>query len=208
MSVSCGNEDWDAFPPYGGPGKTPLYYTVEVIVEFPSGAKRSWHNEFAKVAIFYHCEWSISEDDGAGGRDGFAIGDFGQVTPMWVVGYALERYGYDCQHATAYNWVGDIAVMIPMAAAGNCLQSGTADFVDNGFDNCVQRMIADWTEPGGPAWELGWGTISWHPGQVPEWDSGTTYFIGDMVGHEGVFYVCTADNTNQEPPNATYWEVV
>ncbi|MHC4617203.1 MAG: hypothetical protein ACYTEQ_05560 [Planctomycetota bacterium] len=37
------------------------------------------------------------------------------------------------------------------------------------------------------------------------WDSETAYVIGDTVHHGGVYYNCIADNTNQEPPNASYW---
>jgi hypothetical protein len=40
------------------------------------------------------------------------------------------------------------------------------------------------------------------------WDSGTAYTIGDIVDHLSSSYVCIANNTNQEPPNASYWALL
>lgn len=37
------------------------------------------------------------------------------------------------------------------------------------------------------------------------WSSVTAYTIGDIVTNDGSSYVCIANNTNQEPPNASYW---
>jgi hypothetical protein len=39
----------------------------------------------------------------------------------------------------------------------------------------------------------------------PAWDSGRTYEVGDMVANDDLLYRCIATNTNQEPPNTTYW---
>ncbi len=39
----------------------------------------------------------------------------------------------------------------------------------------------------------------------PAWDSGRTYEIGDMVANNDLLYRCTATNTNQEPPDTSYW---
>jgi hypothetical protein len=41
--------------------------------------------------------------------------------------------------------------------------------------------------------------------QLTPWSSETSYTAGDLVTHEGINYACTADHTNQEPPNASYW---
>ena len=38
------------------------------------------------------------------------------------------------------------------------------------------------------------------------WDAGTTYVINDRVSHGGQCWRCILGHTNQEPPNATYWE--
>lgn len=40
------------------------------------------------------------------------------------------------------------------------------------------------------------------------WDSGTSYAVGDGVSHEGSSYICIATSTNNEPPNATYWNLL
>jgi len=40
------------------------------------------------------------------------------------------------------------------------------------------------------------------------WDSGTAYDVDDAVENDGTAYICTAAHTNQEPPNASYWDVL
>jgi hypothetical protein len=40
------------------------------------------------------------------------------------------------------------------------------------------------------------------------WDSGTTYDVGDAVESAGSAYICTAESTNNEPPNASYWDLL
>ena len=39
-----------------------------------------------------------------------------------------------------------------------------------------------------------------------DWNSGTTYKIGEVVRLRGYTYLATADSSNQEPPNVTYWQ--
>jgi hypothetical protein len=45
-------------------------------------------------------------------------------------------------------------------------------------------------------------------GDVPAWSDATSYVPGDLVAHGGVNYYCIAANTNQQPPNATYWHAL
>jgi hypothetical protein len=40
------------------------------------------------------------------------------------------------------------------------------------------------------------------------WDSGTAYVVNDAVNNDGSSYICILGHTNQEPPNATYWDVL
>lgn len=40
------------------------------------------------------------------------------------------------------------------------------------------------------------------------WSSATSYAVNDAVSIGGSSYICTAANTNQQPPNATYWDVL
>lgn len=39
------------------------------------------------------------------------------------------------------------------------------------------------------------------------WSATTAYVVGSRVFLAGIFYDCIQDNTNQTPPNATYWTV-
>lgn len=40
------------------------------------------------------------------------------------------------------------------------------------------------------------------------WDNSTSYTIGDFISHNGSSYVCIDNNTNEEPPNITYWALI
>lgn len=40
------------------------------------------------------------------------------------------------------------------------------------------------------------------------WDSGTTYSALELVSHSGSVYLCILASTNNEPPNATYWQLI
>jgi ribosomal protein S9 len=53
-------------------------------------------------------------------------------------------------------------------------------------------------------------TTYWQPFTVGfnfsgAWSSATAYKTGNVVSLGGYTYLCTADNTNQTPPNVTYW---
>ena len=43
---------------------------------------------------------------------------------------------------------------------------------------------------------------------LPSWESTIAYNINDIVFLNNVFYQCILSNTNQSPPNVTYWVVV
>ncbi len=40
------------------------------------------------------------------------------------------------------------------------------------------------------------------------WSSLTAYTVGEFVDNDGSSYVCVANNTNQEPPNVSYWALL
>ena len=40
------------------------------------------------------------------------------------------------------------------------------------------------------------------------WSSETAYIERQAVAYSGTSYICTADHTNQQPPNASYWDVL
>jgi hypothetical protein len=56
----------------------------------------------------------------------------------------------------------------------------------------------------GPAGPTGPAGLNW----LGAWDSGTTYVVDDAVENDGSAYICTAESTNNEPPNASYWDVL
>ncbi len=41
-----------------------------------------------------------------------------------------------------------------------------------------------------------------------DWNSGTTYKVGEVVRNNGYTYVATADGLNHQPPNASYWDLL
>lgn len=40
------------------------------------------------------------------------------------------------------------------------------------------------------------------------WSGATAYTVGDIVTSAGSSYICVANSTNNEPPNATYWALL
>ena len=53
-------------------------------------------------------------------------------------------------------------------------------------------------------------SITGEPGIVwkGEWSASATYAESDAVFYGGSSYICILGHTNQEPPNATYWDVL
>jgi len=41
-----------------------------------------------------------------------------------------------------------------------------------------------------------------------EWSDATAYAVDDAVEHQGDSYICVQTHSNQEPPNAVYWELL
>jgi hypothetical protein len=48
------------------------------------------------------------------------------------------------------------------------------------------------------------GDIIW----TGAWSGATSYIVNETVERNGSSYVCTANHTNQEPPNASFWDLV
>ena len=57
------------------------------------------------------------------------------------------------------------------------------------------------TGPTGPQGDVG---LVWKG----EWGSGTAYVVDDATQWDGTSYVCILANTNQQPPNPTYWDML
>lgn len=60
------------------------------------------------------------------------------------------------------------------------------------------------TGPAGPIGPAGPGVINW----MGAWSAVAAYEVNDAVQHDGTSYICTQTNTNQEPPNASFWDVL
>ena len=69
---------------------------------------------------------------------------------------------------------------------------------------------ARWAPPNTAYWQLvgpvpaAQSGLTW----LGAWNSATAYVPGNLVLSGGVLYVCLSANTNSEPPNATYWQVL
>jgi hypothetical protein len=68
-------------------------------------------------------------------------------------------------------------------------------------------VAATGTTPGAggiaPPWVPYYGSVMAH-----DWDAAVAYLPGDLVFETTVFSICILANTNQNPPNATYWHVI
>ncbi len=183
----CGqNPDFDEWPPFGGPGKTPGVYTITIdgysTCPTPKNSPAPDLNGVWGLPYLAHandCQWFLSTS-------------IGGITVTFQL--LLCRTG---------GGVFGLSIQAPGETLfRHDLNANPCDIV---MDNAANFFAGC----GNPGDHSGFGGIvSWRPGTIPAWDSGTGYVIGDMVAHEGVFYQCTADNTNQEPPNVAYWVVI
>lgn len=62
------------------------------------------------------------------------------------------------------------------------------------------KNTASWTN----ANKAGGKGVNWRGA----WSGTTAYLVNDAVSSGGSNYNCILGNTNQQPPNATYWEVI
>ncbi len=195
--AGCGsNPDWDEWPPFGGPGKTPATYTLAIegyiTCPVPKNSPAPDINGVWDLAI-YSCSWPSGEacwalSTSIGGIDvGFSLTLCNSFTmvPKFVVSAPGETL-------FLRDILGDCKIVV--------------DSVANFFTGC-----------GNPGDRSGYGgTVSWRPGTIGAWDECTDYEVGDMVAHEGVFYICIQAHAagtpptcagSKEPPNASYWDV-
>lgn len=202
VNGNCGNADWDSVSPWGGPGGTPRYYTITCKVVWKvSGAKTTFYSDVLEDEIQRNadCEWEVrgTDSDGSISDARIALNEFGVSRGYWEkihVNQCTSAGVPDVGDVTYNAWVADDACSI--------VGSGTFDSTPIVAPRCGFRKLDAETL------EFGDFTISWRPGRIPEWDGGTPYEVGDIVAHEGVFYKCTQAHTNQEPPNAAYWDVI
>jgi hypothetical protein len=60
----------------------------------------------------------------------------------------------------------------------------------------------------GPAGTSGTNGTNGVPSSIVAWSSLTTYVPGNGVYYNGSSYLCTASNTNEVPPNSSYWQII
>ncbi|HAT50732.1 MAG TPA: hypothetical protein DCS88_10415, partial [Alphaproteobacteria bacterium] len=89
-------------------------------------------------------------------------------------------------------------------AAGYDIGSLWVDVVANTSYTCVDATA------GAAIWERRGQDGA--PGQAivarDHWSSSVAYVVGDGIDHNGSSYFAKVNNTNQEPPNETYWQLL
>jgi hypothetical protein len=95
-----------------------------------------------------------------------------------------------------------------------CIQNTTGNAPTTDDDNAYWNLVASKGDTGAQG-DQGIQGIQGIQGETGtsftwkgDWDSGTTYAVRDVVYQIGSSYICILGHTNQEPPNATYWELV
>lgn len=64
------------------------------------------------------------------------------------------------------------------------------------------------TATDGGSVQLCYGLISLAANYLGTWSSATAYVVGNVVLLNGQYYTCIENNTNETPPNATYWTAI
>lgn len=128
----------------------------------------------------------------------------GEISPTYYGGADQNRY--QAALATCRNF-------IIMRNGGTTLRGGTrfiAEVKDSTTKTYLLKFIFNDTDT--YVIEAGANYFRFYRqgGQVvgssfTAWSSLTAYNVGDMVSHSGTNYYCILGNTNQSPPNATYW---
>ncbi len=202
---ACGNEDWDSFAPFGGPGNTPRFYSMTYeIVWQDSSETTTYHSTSIEFSgSFGNCEWvdnTTPDSDGNTGGVRIALRGFTEGVTQIIIAFNSVP---DCSPARLFD-VGDTTYRILSGPdLGECEITGTYQCEPGGLGSlCCMLRLMDGFEV-----ESGDITISWHPGQISEWNSGS-FSIGDLTGWKGVFYKCNQNHSNQEPPNAFYWDII
>ena len=196
-TTNCGNSDWDTTPPYGGPGKTPLYYRVTFFdVEECGTACKSWPgdlNTVFKLKSVYaggrQCRWSRNpyDHDCSMPSEG---DDYWRVTIDLQVTYPYGRF-LSATH-DSFEDTGNCC----SAFLGEIPKCQTQGQVDNGYVFCDVENGAG-----------GYATIE--PWNVGPWEVNHEYFAGDDVEHHGGIYHCILGHTSShanEPGEGISWE--
>lgn len=205
-NTSCENANWNSVPPFGGPGSTPAHYTFTFKVTWAVSALTTTYHSIALIPLGlvvtcpYVDDFTTEESDGNNVHSFVNVRGFFGVSTATFIGF--RNTNRSCAGGALF-FTGDTIINVA-AFVGACNIAGTYECSHDGGACCMVRS----TDFDLSTTENGSVVCAWRPGQIPAWNSGIGYVIGDVVAHEGVFYECTADNTNQEPPNGAFWVVV
>jgi len=216
-TVSCANSTWDDYYPYGGCGRSPAIYTIT--------GKIVWKNSAHVTTVHADdltgstCgEFSVSTTDSDGFNVTVGVNLYVNHGGSYYVDIRWDNDDNDCTTDLTLGGysVGDTAYQIHWAAgsgSGSGYESGCTTGGQITLDStpltgnstfCGGRRDSD----GPPATiEYGDATIAWRPGAIPEWDSGTTYDVDDLVAWKASFYQAIESSLNIEPGVDADWEL-
>ena len=151
--------------------------------------------------------WNLVAQIGATGAQGVQ-GNPGSAGATGATGAPGIVWRGAWNSATAY------AINDVVSSAGSsyiCISANTNNVPPNAtFWNLVAQIGATGTtgatgSPGAPGATGATGQgYTWRGA----WNSATAYVPYDTISSAGSSYVCIASNTNQTPPNATYWNLI
>lgn len=137
----CGNEDWDSCPPYGGPGKTPLWYHISHTFESSDYEQTqieadliwgyesySWSPERKECLGFTSCLWGTSMPVTLTRKlDQTQI----ETSVSYIIRFRFYFLGayYTAIHSSLYGGAGGIEICprdpLPALLFDDCMLSGT-----------------------------------------------------------------------------------
>ena len=88
--------------------------------------------------------------------------------------------------------------------SGTTYQPG--DIVVYGGNQYIAKTIHSNSSPGAGDSSVNWTLFVEGFKFQSDWNSAITYKVGEVVRVRGYTYLCLTENTNQEPPNGSYWE--
>ncbi len=223
-SVHCSNVGWDSISPFGGPGKTPYVYTINMRIVWRASAHETrLHFTLLKTYPQNRCHWVMPYPTPAVYCSDGQLYKLGRVmlrgsAPWWFSNYMVYiqtfNWSSGCNYANlAIGQYRMSAYLLRPTHLDYCELKHSAHYDHPDFDCAVRRVVLD-----EPPWDYEFGDIdlSYHPGHILEWDECADYEIGDMVAWNGVFYICIQAHSSgmppactgsKEPPNAAYWDV-
>ncbi|MGB8226562.1 MAG: hypothetical protein WCE45_06845, partial [Sedimentisphaerales bacterium] len=214
---SCGNPNWNAYPPFGGPGKTPKYITVTFSDIGGWGGINGWAKggPNRKFVLSYNggCSWSCSTIPASDGS-------------WWYCGINNGGISLESHHVASWRigWTYAAGVTVTMGD-------------DQGYDCKLSHISNNNNKPGeGANWEACWdGPYDLHGGhcddyacyciafaaQVGSWNEWYEpwhaywgwnfgyYNAGNVVRVDETDYICIMDHcgySNTKPGEGSGWQ--